>query len=152
VAYVVFVASSVASLPLGMAMLRWHSSRSRPIAVLAWLALCAWLVVIPFALHVDEITEPAKWEILPPLALALAIGFLHCCIQFAWYLAVSHKFDGHNNEVGGASRIERFKQFIRFKVEPNQITGYVIAIDDPEQHGSALEPRLVDVFTLTTKS
>jgi hypothetical protein len=151
VAWVVFVVSSVASLPIGIALVRWRSSASGPLAVFAWLAICAWLVVIPFAFHVDTITEPAKWEIIPPLVLALAIGFLHCCIQFAWYLGVSHKFSGHNNEVGGASRIERFKQFIRFKVEPTKITGYVIAFDDPKQHGSQLDPKLVDVFTLTTK-
>ena len=47
-------------------------------------------------------------------------------------LGGEHAFNGHNNEVGGAARIERFKQFIRFKVEPNQITGYVITFDDPQ--------------------
>src|ERR1043166_6045367 len=45
------------------------------------------------------------------------------------YATVCFAFNGHNNEVGGAARIENFKQFIRFRLTRNDITGYVIAVD-----------------------
>lgn len=64
------------------------------------------------------------------------------------YLAVSLAFNGHNNEAGGAARIEGFKQLIRFRINRDGLTGFVIAIDKPNTIGGKghLEPRLVDVF------
>ena len=44
------------------------------------------------------------------------IGFLMSRVWLGWYLAVSMKFDGHNNEAGGAARIEGFKHILRIKV------------------------------------
>lgn len=81
-------------------------------------------------------------------------------------------FNGHNNEVGGAARIENYKQFIRFRLTKNTLTGYVIAIDDVscigqpvlengspkvsnnkvvKKDGSYLKPKLIDVFKLSVK-
>ena len=72
-----------------------------------------------------------------------------CCYWFGWYLGVCFAFNGHNNEVGGAARIERFKQFIRFRLsEQGELTGYVIAVNDPSDDGRDLRPHLVDVFRL----
>ncbi len=98
------------------------------------------------------------------------IGAVMSCIWFGWYLAVCFlNFQGHNNEVGGAGRIENFKQFIRFRLTKDSLTGYVIAVDDvsrigkpddskikvdgkiPRKDGSYLEPKLIDVFRLTVK-
>jgi hypothetical protein len=151
IAYGVFLVSLIASLPIGVAILRGSSRWKPAMALAAWLISSAWLISIPLVFHVPDIHEPSGWALLRYLVLAVLIGYYYCCIQFAWYLAVSHVFNGHNNEVGGASRIERFKQFIRFKVEPNQITGYVIAFDDPQSNGADLRPTLRDVFTLRTK-
>jgi hypothetical protein len=66
--------------------------------------------------------------------------------------------------VGGAARIEDFKQFIRFRVTDDSLTGYVIAVDDvsmigePVAKGSErrkdgryLRPFLIDVFQLVKK-
>jgi hypothetical protein len=73
---------------------------------------------------------------------------LMTCVWFGWYLAVSLAFQGHNNEAGGAARIEAFKQFIRFRLTENELTGYVIGVDKPQTNGSALTPKIIDVFTV----
>ena len=59
--------------------------------------------------------------------------------------------NGHNNEGGAASRIERYRQFVRFRVEPDRLTGYVIAIDEPATELAAIKPRVVDVFTIVPR-
>jgi len=75
---------------------------------------------------------------------------------------VCFAFNGHNNEVGGAARIENFKQFIRFRLTSDSLTGYVIAVDDVSQintvdekgrtrDGSDLQLKLIDVFQLKCK-
>jgi hypothetical protein len=93
---------------------------------------------------------PVLLELVPPLA-AGAVGAVIACVWVGWYLAVCFAFNGHNNEVGGAARIERFKQFIRFRLTEDGLTGYVIGIDDPRQQGRNLRPRIVDVFHLRVK-
>ena len=88
--------------------------------------------------------------LLPSLAAGL-VGLVMCCYWFGWYLGVCFAFNGHNNEVGGAARIERFKQFIRFRLTKEGLTGYVIAVNDPSDTGSQLTPHVVDVFHLHPK-
>jgi hypothetical protein len=80
--------------------------------------------------------------------LALGLGAILSCTWLGWYLAVSLCFDGHNNEAGGGARIERFKQFIRFRLNQDGLTGYVIAIDEPKADGQKLKPRVIDVFEI----
>ena len=72
--------------------------------------------------------------LVPSLAAAL-VGAVMCCYWFGWYLGVCFAFNGHNNEVGGAARIERFKQFVRVHLTPQGLTGYVIAVNDPTDTG-----------------
>jgi len=91
------------------------------------------------------------WSMLVPIGLASVFGALLSCVWVSWYFAVSLGFNGHNNEAGGAARIERFKQFIRFRLRENDLTGYVIAIDDPQKEGRRLAPRVIDVFCLVAK-
>jgi hypothetical protein len=85
-----------------------------------------------------------------PTAAGL-IGLFTSCIWLGWYLAVSLCFHGHNNEAGGAGRVEAYKEFIRFRVRENDITGYVIAVNEPKKKGIELQPKLIDVFTLKVK-
>lgn len=91
------------------------------------------------------------WGILPSVLAAL-VGAVMCCYWFGWYLGVCFAFNGHNNEVGGAARIERFKQFVRIHLTREGLTGYVIAVNDPSDTGRELTPHVVDVFHLRPKA
>jgi hypothetical protein len=104
---------------------------------LAWgggLMAYAWLHRTP---------QQVNWS---SFVLALGLGAILSCTWLGWYLAVSLCFDGHNNEAGGGARIEKFKQFIRFRLNAQGLTGYVIAIDEPKADGRELKPRVIDVF------
>jgi hypothetical protein len=105
------------------------------------------------------------WGLWPSF-LAGVVGAVMSCLSFGWYLGVCSVLNGHNNEIGGAARIESFKQFIRFRLTEQGLTGYVIAIDDVsiigkekktddgktrQMDGADLKPRLVDVFHLGVK-
>ena len=92
------------------------------------------------------------WIGLVPAVLAAAVGAVMCCYWFGWYLGVCFAFNGHNNEVGGAARIERFKQFVRIHLTREGLTGYVIAVNDPSDSGRDLTPHVVDVFHLRPKA
>lgn len=105
--------------------------------------------------------NPQGWLTLIPAVLAGAIGAVICCLWTGWYFAVTFLFNGHNNEVGGTARVENFKEFIRFRITNDSITGYVIAVDDVSligetknghtNDGSDLQVRLIDVFHLVPK-
>jgi hypothetical protein len=97
-----------------------------------------------------------------PACVAGLVGAVMSCLWFGWYLGVCSVFNGHNNEIGGAARIEQFKEFIRFKITPNELTAYVIAVDNVSiigekndqgivQEGRNLNLKLIDVFTLRPK-
>lgn len=109
----------------------------------AWITLAAamWIGLQPFLVY----SEPAT---VGRVVWAGFLGALFGCTWFGWYLVVASFFNGHNNEVGGAARIEEFKQIIRFRLTANELTGHVIAIDQPEKDGALLRPRIVDVFTV----
>lgn len=106
----------------------------------------SWLTRLPFA----ESAWTGWWGLLPAF-IAAVVGAVMCCFWFGWYLGVCFVFNGHNNEVGGAARIEQFKQFIRFRLTKEGLTGYVIAVNDPEERGGELTPHVVDVFHLRPK-
>lgn len=88
------------------------------------------------------------WWALLPAFLAGMVGALMSCVWFGWYLAISLGFNGHNNEAGGAARIEEYKEFVRIRLTKDSLTAYVIAVDTPKIKGRELQPRLIDVFTL----
>lgn len=93
----------------------------------------------------------SRWQPRPAvngltLVANLLLGALFSCTWLGWYLAVALAFDGHNNEAGGSARIERFKQIIRFRLTAEGLTGFVIAVDDPQDRYEHLRPRLIDVF------
>lgn len=106
-------------------------------------------------------TDWHGWWALIPAILAGAIGAVICCLWTGWYFAVTFLYNGHNNEVGGTARVENFKQFIRFRLTNDSLTGYVIAVDDVSiidkkengrtLDGSDLKVRLIDVFHLVPK-
>jgi hypothetical protein len=128
-----------------------------------WPLLLAWVVhglaqlslpwILRGPLYAELVMVPPfmdrPWLLSLVMVLVLGIlGTLMTCVWFGWYLAVSLGFQGHNNEAAGAARIEAFKQFIRFRLTKNELTGYVIGFDTPQTDGSALTPKIIDVFTI----
>lgn len=102
------------------------------------------------------------WGQLAPILLAGVFGALLSCVWLGWYFGVSLGFNSHNNEAGGAARIENYKQFVRIRLTRNSLTGYVIAVNDVSMIGEPVEgnkevkktgrylkPKLIDVFHLT---
>ena len=73
--------------------------------------------------------------------VAIPLGAMY----FAWYLAIAGLVDAHNNEVGGAARVTRFRQIIRFHLDRDGLTGYVISV---EGDAARLSFALRDVFTV----
>lgn len=157
------IAAALVFLPikLGERLMRGRHHRSLIVAWLVYGALMLalpYLTVPPFVSGDSFLFEQhffnARWDGwwgLVPSVVAGAAGMVLCCLWFGWYLAVSFVYNGHNNEVGGAARIERFKEFVRFRLTENDLTAYVIAVDDPSERGAELKPRLVDVFRLVPK-
>jgi hypothetical protein len=83
-------------------------------------------------------------------AAVLLFGFVLSMAWLSWYFAVSLGFNGHNNEVGGAARVEEFKHIVRIRLRKADLTAFVIAFDEPAVDGKDLKPKLIDVFQLTT--
>lgn len=102
---------------------------------------------LSFALRATEAGDPPGLTV-PRLLLALVLGAVLSCVWFGWYLAVSVPFNGHNNEAGGGSRLEKYKQMIRFRVTKDDLTGYVVGFDEPVEDVRKLRPKVVDVFRI----
>lgn len=140
-----------------------------------WFVYGALLIALPFALHKRSSLHADSGNyssFLPPSAVAwlqaqlglgwpavvallllslltvLALGFLLSMSFLSWYFAVSLAFHGHNNEVGGAGRIEKFRHILRVRVTREGLTVYAIAFKEPKTEGHELDLKLVDVFSL----
>jgi hypothetical protein len=134
---------------LGRAALMRAGRGPRNLGIALWIAHYPLMLAIVVALGDGAAIIPgstAGWIGL--LVLAGAIGSITACFEYGWYLAAASALGGHNNEAGAAARIERFRQFVRFRVEPDRLTGYVIAIDEPGATLAAISARVVDVFTI----
>jgi hypothetical protein len=81
---------------------------------------------------------------------AVVAGVIFCVHQFGWYLFVTYLWGAHNNEAGAAVRCEKYKQWIRFHLKDDVLTGYVIGIDDPVDDPSkqVAVAKVVDVFQI----
>lgn len=130
--------------------------------VVAWVALGAALLAVPFLFNagmdpkffgdLSDFNRPeGSGARLALCFLAAGAGAVMSCVLFGWYLAVSLAYHGHNNEAGGAARIEGFKQIVRVCLTPEGLTGYVIAFDKPETDGSKLRPRIRDIFRVSER-
>ncbi len=78
--------------------------------------------------------------------LALLVGGFVVPMQFGFYLLTCGAWSGYNNEAGITARATACKQWIRFHVTRDALTGYVIGIDDPTARRPV--PRLVDRFVI----
>jgi hypothetical protein len=90
---------------------------------------------------------PGHWAVF-----AFGVGALLTCVWFPGYLALAFSLNCHNNEAGITVRVDRFCHFIRFKLEPERITGYVIGVAKLADASSELRPVVVETFTLTSAS
>jgi hypothetical protein len=144
---------------IGAQLVKQHS----PWLAALWLVYGLWLLYVPFLLSSEQALLPMVSSSLtsylpflnfPQFSLILAcivaglVGLVMTCVTFGWYLAVSLAFNGHNNEAGGAARIESFKGFIRIRITPQALTAYVIGFDKPEINGQNLKLRIIDTFQL----
>jgi hypothetical protein len=128
------------------------------ILALPWLTSAPLINIAP---HFKDPSWNGWWGLLPAF-LAGIVGAVMSCLWFGWYLGVCSIFNGHNNEIGGAARIERFKEFIRFRLSADGLTGYVIGVEDVSMIGETsgpgtvydgrdLKPKLIEVFHLKVK-
>jgi len=121
-----------------------------------WLFYGAVMILLPLILQRTNLYGFAlwqggsysPWQALWGALIAGAAGAVMSCVWLGWYFAVAVEFDGHAGDAGSAARREEYKQFIRFRITPETLTGYVIGIDKPQQRGKDIRARLVDVFTL----
>ena len=128
---------------------------NRPLLSVAWLVFGLVMLVLPIVFH-KSVIEPGllagsytRLNVLFSASVAGAVGLGMSCVWLGWYFAVSLVFGGHANEAGSTARIEAYKEFIRFRLTEDALTGYVIGIDKPQTDGTKLSARLVDKFTLT---
>ena len=103
---------------------------------------------VPFSSYEWWFSWTGWWQLIP-IFLGGIFGAFLSCVWLGWYFGVCLGFHGHNNEAGGAARIEKFKQLIRFRLTEDTLTGYVIGVRDPERCGRLLDPYLIDIFQLT---
>jgi hypothetical protein len=124
----------------------------RVVLLLAWLVYGVLLLWLPFLLPATpEQYATTGWR-ASRFLVVLVLGALMSCVWVGWYFAVSLAFKGHNNEAGGAARIEGFKQFIRIRLTRDCLTAYVIGVDDPKTDATDLKLKLIDKFELRVKN
>jgi hypothetical protein len=80
------------------------------------------------------------------VVLAVLVGGIIAPMQFGFYILTCSAWNGHNNEAGISARLTSCKQWIRFHVTKDALTGYVIGIDDPTARRPV--PRLIDTFVI----
>lgn len=162
---------------LGVRLMKLSETLSKVSLTIAWLIYGGVLLYLPFQLNdqrgvfiapdgaryssflpqnlVDLVAKlnfspyaPAWALLIISLLAVVALGFILSMSLLSWYFAVSLAFQGHNNEVGGAARIEKFKHIVRLRITNEDLTAYVIGIDAPKANGYEAKPKLIDVFRL----
>lgn len=131
---------------LGIWLVRRDASRW--VLLIIWLVYGAVALFLPIKFSDATARLPEGWMAVLFFLLAAVVGALVICVWFGWYLLVCLNFGGHNDEAAGAARIENFKQFIRVRVRENDVTAYVIALDEVKIDGSKLRPKIIDVLQL----
>jgi len=120
-----------------VATLTWFArdlaTRPRPWLYLGLFVLCGLSsLAIPVALA-GRLVLPLAWsDIALRLPVVMLVGAALSTVWLGWYLVVALGFSGHNNEAGAASRVDRFREFIRFRVEPDRLTAHVVGVGRPQ--------------------
>jgi len=113
----------------------------------AWLVTALWLVqglgtMAALWWGPDRHVDPG-WS---AVFLAIVVGGIVVPMQFGFYLLTCSAWNGHNNEAGITARITECKQWIRFHVTKDALTGYVIGIENPTVRDP--QPKLIDRFVI----
>ncbi len=143
------IAVTALGLPVGRAIFaRGGRGHALPLAaaglVFAGLTLA---VAIVAADGVAVAPEGVHEHVVVWVGGALLAMFFGCAL-FGWYLAIAGSLDGHFNEIAAAALVDRYRQFVRFRLTPDRLTGYVIGVDDVSMDPAALRPRVVDRFEI----
>jgi hypothetical protein len=139
VAAVTIAAMLIAFAPLGYAMYR----RAPAVLVTAlWLVQGLGAIAVLYGGPWGPVSG-GWWS---STVLAWLVGAFVVPMQFGFYLLTCGAWSGHNNEAGITARATACKQWIRFHVTKDALTGYVIGIDDPTARRPV--PRLVDQFVI----
>lgn len=136
------VATTVVWLALGWIGRSLYRARQRMLLIAWWLLQGAGIACALYFLRWP--TLDLGMGVWP---LAAVAGIVAISFQFGNYLLLASAWGAHCNEAGITARSRRFKQWIRFHVTPDRLTGYVIGHDLPDA-----APRLVDVFTIAPAS
>jgi hypothetical protein len=141
---------------------------NRPVLASLWFLFGIVMLLLPLVIHKSHI-DPGlfsgriytTFQTFFAATVAGLVGLVMSCLWLGWYFGVALAFDGHANEAGSTARIEDYKQFIRFRLTEDTLTGFVIGVDhpkefltgvdQPQKKGADFHPRLVDKFTLTCK-
>lgn len=144
------IAVTAAGLPLGRAIFaRGFKYHAVPLAAVGLTFAAATLAVAIYAADGVAVTPHGGAEQLVVwIGGALCAMFFGCAL-FGWYLAIAGSLDGHFNEIAAAALVDRYRQFIRFRVTETELTGYVIAVDDVSMDPGKLRPYVVDRFQIS---
>jgi hypothetical protein len=130
---------------------RRHLSTPRPRLHLAlWLACGATCLALPLLMVGSRPLPLFGIDLVIGVPLAALCGAVLSTTWLGWYLTVTMGFSGHNNEAGAAARVDQFREFIRFRLEPDRIVGHVIGVGRPSVvDGKVVVPTwLIDRFTV----
>ncbi len=143
------IAVTAAGLPLGHAVFaRGGRGHAAVLAAIGLTFAAATLAVAVIAADGVAVVPHGTVEyVMVWLGGALCAMFFGCAL-FGWYLAIAGALDGHFNEMAAAALVDRYRQFIRFRLTADRLTGYVIGVDDVAMDPAALRPRLVDRFDI----
>jgi hypothetical protein len=118
----------------------------------------AWALILAFA------ALEAGLPFLPSLAVGIGQSPAGVTVAVVWSLVICglapflfgaylwmalNRIGGHRNEAFSALHYPGYKHFIRFKLEPDHLTGYVIGFERPSTGGdSKPQAKMIDTFVL----
>ncbi|HUQ08484.1 MAG TPA: hypothetical protein VM261_38600 [Kofleriaceae bacterium] len=146
------IAVTALGLPFGRHLFaRGGTGSVIPLAAAGFLFAALTLVVATYAADGVAVEPHGVYEYLVVWVGGALLAMFFGCALFGWYLAIAGALDGHFNEIAAAALVDRYRQFIRFRLTPDGLTGYVIGVDQVSMDPAALRPRVVDRFEIAPR-
>jgi hypothetical protein len=146
------IAVTAIGLPLGRRIFaRGGFGHAVPLAVVGLLSAGCTLAVAIYAADGVAVAPHGFLEHVVVWVGGALLAMFFGCALFGWYLAIAGSLDGHFNEMAAAALVDRYRQFIRFRLTPDRLTGYVIGVDAVTMDPAALRPRVVDRFEIASR-